>query len=72
MEKLQTPYSFKDIPHHSENLVRRRLVSRSEDVISRLRWKLFFIRNPNEKPAYETFGFRTQNSAPVMDELKSF
>ena len=72
MEKLQTPYSFKDIPHHSENLVRRTLVSRTEDIISRMRWKLFFVRNPNEKQAYETFGFRTQNSAPVMDELKSF
>lgn len=72
MEELNIPYSLKNIPHHSRNSIRKQLVRRAEDVISRIRWKLFFIRNPQAKEDKETFGFRTTNTAPVMDELKPF
>ena len=72
MEELNIPYSLKNIPHHSRYSIRKQLVRRAEDVISRIRWKLFFIRNPQAKEDKETFGFRTTNTAPVMDELKPF
>ena len=72
MEELNIPYSLKNIPHHSRYSIRKQLVRRAEDVISRIRWKLFFIRNPQAKEDKETFGFRTTNTAPVIDELKPF
>ena len=37
-----------------------------------MRWHLYFIRNPQEREAKETFGFRTTSSAPFMEELKEF
>ena len=37
-----------------------------------MRWKLWHVRNPSNKDQKETFGFRTTDSPPIMDELESF
>ena len=37
-----------------------------------MRWKLFHIRFPSNKDRKETFGFRTTDSPPIMDELVPF
>lgn len=48
------------------------LISRTEDVLRRMRWKLFFIRNPTFRTQKERFGFRTTESPPAMPELFQF
>ena len=72
MEEFNLGYAEKNIGLHSKDLIKTSLVSRTEDVISRMRWKLFHIRNPSTKDKKETFGFRTMESAPIMDELLPF
>ena len=72
MDQLNVGVSLKNIPHHSRKSIKSQLVRRTEDLISRMRWKLFWIRNPQQTPQKETFGFRTTNTAPYMEELKGF
>ena len=72
MEQLNLTYNEKNIGLHSKHLIKRTLVSRTEDVVRRMRWKLWHIRNPSNKDPKEKFGFRTTDSPPVMDELESF
>ena len=72
MEELNLGYAEKNIGLHSKDLIKTTLVSRTEDVISRMRWKLFHIRFPTDRERKETFGFRTPESAPIMDELVPF
>ena len=55
-----------------KHLIKRTLVSRTEDLVRRMRWKLWHIRNPSNKDPKETFGFRTTDSPPVMVELEDF
>ena len=64
--------SLKNIPNHSCKSIRTQLVRRTEDLISRMRWKLFWIRNPRQNEQKQTFGFRTTNPAPYMEELNGF
>ena len=72
MEELNLGYAEKNIGLHSKDLIKTTLVSRTEDLISRMRWKLFHIRNPSNKDRKETFGFRTTDSPPIMNELVPF
>ena len=72
MDELNLTYSSKNIGLHSKHLIKRTLVSRTEDCIRRMRWKLWHIRNPSNADPKEKFGFRTTDSPPVMDELESF
>lgn len=72
MEELNLNYNEKNIGLHSKHLIKRTLVSRTEDLVRRMRWKLWHIRNPSNKDPKETFGFRTTDSPPVMVELEDF
>ena len=73
MDELNIPYSQKNIPLHSKTSIRKQLVKRTEDFVSRMRWHLYHIRNPNpNNNDKKTFGFRTTTTAPFMDELKDF
>ena len=72
MDQLNVGVSLKNIPNHSRRSIRTQLVRRTEDLISRMRWKLFWIRNPQQNAQKESFGFRTTNPAPYMEELNGF
>ena len=72
MDELNIPYAVKNIGLHSKELIKRTLISRTEDVLRRMRWKLFFIRNPTFRTQKERFGFRTTESPPAMPELFQF
>ena len=65
MEELNLGYAEKNIGLHSKDLIKTTLVSRTEDLISR-------ISHPSNKDRKETFGFRTTDSPPIMDELVPF
>ena len=72
MDQFTVGVSLKNIPNHSRKSIKTQLVRRTEDLISRMRWKLFWIRNPRQNEQKETFGFRTTNPAPYMEELNGF
>lgn len=72
MDELNLQYAEKNIGLHSKHLIKRTLVSRTEDVVRRFRWKLWHVRNPSQKDPKEKFGFKTTESPPVMAELERF
>ena len=73
MNKLNLQYSLKNIPIPSKLQYHKQLVSKVENFLTRLRWKMFFILNPaNHATQKETYGFKKNNSCPQMKELKPF
>ena len=73
MEKFVFPHSQKCIPIPSETAYRKQLVAKTGDFLQRLRWKTYFYLNPDAKTKdKETFGFRTNRSAPLSPELANF
>ena len=72
MERVSFNYSTKNIPVASKKEHIRQLIDKTEQFLCRMRWKAYHFLNPYEQPEKETFGFKTRNSPPVIEELKEF
>ena len=72
MEKFDLNYSLKSIPIHEKTVFQNKLVENVEKVFTRMRWKLWHIRNPRKADPKETFGFRTVKVAPPSPDLQEF
>ena len=71
MEKFNFNHSLKNIPLPTKLQYQKKMVSKVESFVSRLRWKLFAIQNPGMQQKI-TYGFNTSNAPPQMKELKAF
>ena len=82
MDRSPLYYSLKNIPIPLNRTYMKTLISKTEDFIQRLRWKvLFFLQKQKDdnsdnsdldEPLPETFGFRTEKTAPQQKDLISF
>ena len=72
MEKKTPIYSQKAIPIPNKYSYEKMLLCKAEEFLRRLRWKLFAVKNPDQVPEYETFGFNTLNSPPLDRDLTGF
>ena len=73
MEKFYFDHSQKNIPVQSRTSYFKTLLATTEDFIQRLRWTVYFFLNPSEtQKEKETYGFRTQITAPQIQELNNF
>ena len=72
MEKKTPAYSQKSIPIPSKYSYEKKLLCKAEEFLRRLRWKLFVVKNPDQVPDYESFGFNTLNSPPIDKDLTAF
>ena len=72
MDELHIPYSLKNIPIPPRFQYKKQLVKKLESFITRIRWKLFHIRNPTHQKPLPTYGFKTPHCPPQMAELKQF
>ena len=71
--KFSFNYSLKNIPNASKKQYQKILVDSMENFINRMRWKLYWTKNPptnNDKK--ETFGFKSTSKAPPDPDLKKF
>ena len=67
------PYSLKNIPIPNKNSYMKCLLSKTESFIQRLRWKTYYYLNPDKrKNDLDTYGFKTEKSAPQVKELVDF
>ena len=67
------PYSLKNIPIPNKNSYMKCLLSKTESFIQRLRWKTYYFLNPDKrKNDLDTYGFKTEKSAPQVKELVDF
>ena len=72
MQRTSFNYSTKNIPVSPAKVYTRRLIEKTEQFLSRMRWKAFHYLNPVTAAEKETFGFKTRNCPPVVEEMKSF
>ena len=73
MEKINLNYSTKNIPLPPRNEYMNRLIEKTEHFLRRLRWKAhFFLSGEAETPHKETYGFKSRNSPPKINELIPF
>ena len=73
-KKTDIPYSLKNIPIPNKDSYMKYLISKTESFIQNLRWKALFFLQPNkkEKSVLNTFGFKTEKSAPQIKDLIDF
>ena len=71
MEKLQLPYSPKNIPIPSERSYKLQLMDKNDQVIKRMRWKAFFYMNRSED-TQETYSLKSLNCPPKNKEMVPF
>ena len=48
------------------------MIVRTEEFLRRMRWKAFHFLNPVTAADKETFGFKTKNCPPTIEEMKPF
>ena len=71
MGKLQLRYSPKNIPIPSERSYKLDLMDKIDQVIKRMRSKIFFYTNRNED-TQETYGLKSLNCPPKIKEMPPF
>lgn len=66
-------YSMKNIPHPSEREYTTKLISMSDKLCRRMRWKAYFHLHPETKSkSNETYGFNSRKVPPAVPQLQSF
>ena len=71
MERFNMNYSDKYIPIPSKEEYKMQLISKTEKFIKRMRWKILEILG-NLHSDKITFGFKSRNCPPIVQELKNF
>ena len=56
----------------SKGVFTRQLIDKTEQFLRRMRWKAFHLLNPGQTADKKTFGFKTKNCPPVIEELRCF
>lgn len=72
MEKINLNYSTKNIPLPSRGEYLKRFIEKTEHFLRRMRWKAYHFLNQTESTEKETFGFKSRNSPPQVNDLLPF
>lgn len=72
MERTSFNYSTKNIPVASENCYTKRLIEKTEEFLRRMRWKAFHFLSPTTPADKKTFGFKSKNCPPSVEEMRAF
>ena len=72
MEKVNLNYSKKNIPIPTNDSYLKCMLHQFENLVKRMRWKVFFFENPNSEKQKETFGFKSTSTAPPNEKLHQF
>ena len=72
MEKVNLGYSTKNIPLPSRSEYMKNFIEKTEHFLRRMRWKAYHFLNPTESTSKETYGFKSGNSPPRVNELIPF
>ena len=70
---MNISYSTKNIPIPTKKEYLKNLIIKTEKFIKNLRWRTFFVLNPDtEIVEKETYGFNSTKPPPILKELKDF
>ena len=72
--RMEMDYSLKNIPIHSKDTYRKRLIEKVESVVRRMRWKAFFFLNGSSEETTDSqrHGFRSKKTPPQVKEMIGF
>ena len=73
--KANFPYSLKNVPIPSKATYMKGVIASSETFLQNMRWKAFHHLKDQSKPSkpkIETYGFKTPNNAPFINQLTNF
>ena len=73
MERIYVNHSLRNIPLPRNSDFSECLLAKTEEFLKRMRWKLYFHKNPSENTnCKNTFGFKSGVTPPPDDDLDSF
>ena len=72
MEKFDMDYSDKNIPIPSRQDYKIQLLPKTEKFIIRIRWKALEFLGNLESTEKETYGFKSRNCPPIVEEVANF
>ena len=72
MDRFDLQYSEKNIPIPSKHDYKLQLISKTESLIKRMRWKALEFLGKLQSTGKETYGFRSRKCPPVVKELSKF
>lgn len=64
--------STKNIPVASEKDYTKQLIEKTEEFLRRMRWKAFHFLSPTTPADKKTFGFKSKNCPPTVEEMRTF
>ena len=70
---LHINYSLKNIPMVSKFHYQKMLTAKTELLLGRMRWKMFWSKQEqSKKKDFQSYGFKTPHYPPFMKELQPF
>ena len=72
MERFNLNYSKKNIPLPDKDEYKLILTAKTNSLIKRMRWKALEFLGQLPTTFKETYGFRSKNSPPVVQQLSKF
>ena len=73
MDAFHVAHSLKNIPIAKDNDFSTILLAKTEDFLRRIRWKMYFHKNPNENTSSKNnYGFKSEVTPPPDDDLSGF
>ena len=73
MDAFHVAHSLKNIPIAKNNDFSDILLAKTEDFLRRIRWKMYFHKNPNENTSSKNnYGFKSEVTPPADDDLSGF
>ena len=72
MERFATDYSVKNIPILSKHQYKIQLISKTEKVMKRMRWKCLDFLGKLNSNNVESYGFKSVKCPPAIQEMIDF
>ena len=72
LELVNFGYSLKNISLPSQKEYTLQLINSIETFVKNLRWRAFFLLNPDKQSEKETYDFKSLRAAPKIKELQKF
>ena len=72
MEEIKFDYSMKNIPLPNRDNYLKKMIHEVQLFFQRSRWLYFWINQDKQTKKKETYGFKTEKSAPASNEMTHY
>ena len=72
MEEIKFDYSMKNIPLPNRENYLKKMIHEVQLFFQRFRWRFFWVNNDKPTKEKQTYGFKTEKSAPANNEMTHY